>query len=99
MHYVDNISFEVRGNIVKISDIQHFDPSTILILRMSFINSVLLVTIHEDKLIINLKKKAIAMPRLSIENSEYSQKKVGARKPLKDSNNWQDILQLHEEII
>ena len=55
-------------------------------LGMPFINSVLLVTISEDKLIINLKKKAIAVPRLYIENSEArrenSQKKVGTRRPL-----------------
>lgn len=91
-HYVDNISLKVGGNIVKISAIQRFDPSASLMLGMPFINSVLLVTISEDKLIINLKKKAIVVPRLLIANSEArkenSQKKVGARKPLRHSNNW-----------
>lgn len=100
-HYVDNISLKVGGNMVKIFAIQCFDRSTSLMLGMPFINSVLPVTISEDKLIINLKKKAIAVPRLVIANSEArkenSQKKVGARKPLKDSNNWQEVLQLYEE--
>lgn len=68
-HYVDNVSLKVGGSIVKISNIQHYDPSASLFLGMSFINSVLPVTINEDNLIINLKKKAISVPRLTIANS------------------------------
>lgn len=56
-HYVDNIPLKVGGSIVKISAIQHFDPSASLMLGMPFINYVLPVTINEDKLIINLKRK------------------------------------------
>jgi len=89
------------GSIVKISAIQHFDPSASLMFGMPFINSVLAVTISEDKLIINLKKKAIVVPRLYVENSEArrenSQKKFGARKLVKDSNNWKEVLQLYEQ--
>jgi len=55
-HYVDNISMKVGGSIVKISAIQHYDPSASLFLGMLFINLVLSVTISEDKVIINLKK-------------------------------------------
>ena len=87
-HYVDNIPLKVGGSIVKISAIQRFNPSASLMLRMPFLNSVLPVTISQDKLIINLKKKAIIVSRLFIANSEVrhenSQKRVGARKPLKD---------------
>jgi len=61
-------------------------------LGMPFINSVLPVTISQDKLIINLKKEAISVPRLSIANSEArhenSQKRVGTRKLVKDSDDW-----------
>ena len=96
-HYVDNISLKVGGSIVKISAIQHFDPSSSLMLGMSFLYSVLPVIISQDKLIINLKKKAIFVPRLFIANSEArhenSQKRVGARKPLKDSDGWQEVPQ------
>lgn len=69
-HYVDNISLKVGGSIVKISTIQHFDPSTSLMLGMPFLNSVLPVTINQDKLVINLKKKAISVSRLFIAKSE-----------------------------
>lgn len=58
---------------------------------MPFINSVLPVTINEDKIIINLKKKAISVPRLQIADSEArkenSQRKTGIRKPENDSRN------------
>jgi len=87
-------------SIIKISAIQHYDPSASLMLGMPFINSVLPVTINQDKLIINLKKKAISVPRLSIANSEArqenSQKRVGTRKPVKDSDDWQEVLQIYE---
>ena len=47
-----------------------------------------------------MKKKAISVPRLFIANSEArhenSQKRVGARKPLKDSDDWQEVLQFYE---
>nr|AXB54821.1 polyprotein [Pinus nigra virus 1] len=99
-HYVDNISLKVGGSIVKISAIQHYDPSASLMLGMPFINSVLPVTISQDKLIINMKKKAISVPRLSIANSEArrenSQKKAGTRRPSKDSDDWQEVLQIYE---
>eukprot|EP00253_Pinus_taeda_P025971 PITA_25971 len=99
--YVDNIPLKIAGNVIKISAIQHYDPSTSLMLGMPLINPVLPVTNNKDKLIINLKKKAIYVPRLLIANSEAkkenSQKKAGARKPQKDSNNWQEVLQIYEE--
>jgi len=92
-HYVDNIPLKVGGSIVKISAIQHFDPSTSLMLGMPFLNSVLPVTINQDKLILNLMKKAIVVLRFFIANSEARhenrQKRVGAKKPLKDSDDWQ----------
>lgn len=99
-HYVDNISLKVWGSIVNISAIQHFDLSTSLMLGMPFINFVLPITINQDKMIINLKKKAISVPRLFVENSkaryENSQKRIGARKPKKDSDDWQEVLQFYE---
>jgi len=68
-------------------------------LGMPFLNSALPVTIIQDKMIINLKKKAIVVPRLFIANSEArhenSQKRVGARKPLKDSDDWQEVLKIY----
>ena len=68
---------------------------------MPFINYVLPVTISEDKVIFNIKKKAISVPRLTLANSEArrenSQKKAGTRRPLNDSNNWQEVLQIYEE--
>lgn len=100
-HYVDNVPLKIGGNIIKISTIQNYVPSTSLMLGMPFINSVLPMTINKDKLIINLNKKAISMPRLLIENledrKENIQKKAGARKPQKDSNNWKEVLQIYEE--
>lgn len=100
-HYVDNISLKVGGSVVKISAIQRYDPSASLFLGMPFINSILPVTISEDKLIINLKKKAIFVPRLQFADSEArkenSQRKVGARKPQNDSMHWQEVLQIYEE--
>jgi len=99
-HYVDNISLKVGGSVIKISAIQHYDPSASLMLGMPFINSVLPVTISQDKLIINLKKRAISVPRLSLANSEAryenSQKRVGTRRPVKDSDDWQEVLQFYE---
>jgi len=55
-YYVDNVSLNVGGKIVKISTIQYYDPSASLILGMLFINSVLPITISEDKVILNFKK-------------------------------------------
>ena len=74
-HYVDNISLKVGGSIIKISAIQNFDPSTSLMLGMPFLNSVLPVTISQDKLIINLKKKVIVIPILFIANLEARHEK------------------------
>lgn len=99
-HYVDNVSLKVGGSIIKISTIQHYDPSASLMLGMPFINFVLPVTISQDKLIINLKKKAISVPRLSLENSEArhenSKKRARTKRPLKDSDDWQEVLQICE---
>jgi len=99
-HYVDNISLKVGGDITKISIIHNYDPSASLMLGMPFLNSVLPVTINQDKIIINLKKKAIFVPRLFIANSEArhenSEKRVRARRPLKDSNDWHKVLQIYE---
>jgi len=67
-HYVDNVSLKVGGSIIKISAIQHYDPSASLMLGMSFLNFVLPITISQDKLIINLKKKSISLPRFFLEN-------------------------------
>jgi len=100
-HYVDNVSLKIGGSIVKISAIQHCDASASLILGMPFINSVLPVTISEDKIICNVKKKAVAVPRLTMENTEarreQSQKKVGIRKTKNESHDWQEVLQIYEK--
>jgi len=56
-HYVDNVSLRVRGSIVKIYAIQHYDTSTSLFLGMPFINSVFPVTISDDKVILNIKRR------------------------------------------
>jgi len=83
-HYVDNVSMRLGGSIIKISAIQHYDNSASLFLGMPFINSVLPVTISSDKIICNIKKKAIAVPRLTLADSEARkqnrQKKVGQQK-------------------
>lgn len=96
-HYVDNISMKIGGQIVKISAVQHYDPSTSLFLGMPFISSVYPVTISEDRLVVNIKKKVVVVPRLTMSNSEahkeQSQRKVGMRKPVNDSNNWYEVLQ------
>ena len=90
-HYVDDISLKVGGSIVVISTIQHYDPSASLFIGMPFINSVLPVTMSEDKMIFSMKKKAVAVPRLSLANSEarkeQSQRKAGIRKRENSSNN------------
>ena len=69
-------------------------------LEMPFIDYVLPMTINQDKLIINLKRKAISVPRLFIANSEArhenSQKRVGARKLVKDFGDWQEVLRFYE---
>lgn len=52
------------------SEIQHYDNSTSLFLGMPFINSILSVTISSDKIICNIKKKSIVVPRLTMANSE-----------------------------
>ena len=79
-HYFDNVSLKIGGSIVKISAIQHYDASTSLFLGMQFINSMLTITISDDKVILNIKKKAISVPRLTLANSEArkenSQKKA-----------------------
>ena len=99
-HYVDNISLKLGGSIIKISAIQHYDASASLFLGMPFINSVLPVTISEDKIIHNIKKKAVAVPRLTMANSEarreQSQKKVGSKKTRNESHDWKEVLQLYE---
>lgn len=99
-HYVDNISLKVGGSIVNIFTLQHFYPSASLMLGMPFINYVLPVIISQDKLIINLKNKDISISRLFIANSEArhenSQKRVGTGRPVKDYENWQEVLQFYE---
>lgn len=99
-HYVDNISLKISCNIVKISAIQHYNPSASLILGMPFINSIFPMTISEDKVIFNFKKQAISIPRLKFVDSEVireSQKKTNTRKPKNDSKDWQKVLQIYEE--
>ena len=101
-HYVDNVSLKIGGSIVKFSAVQHYDTSASLFLGMPFINSVLPVNISEDKFIFNIKKKKISVPRLTLANSEArkenSQKKAGTRRrPLNESNNWQEVLQIYED--
>ena len=100
-HYVDNVSLKIGGSIVKISVIQHYDASASLFLGIPFINFVLPVTISEDKIICNIKKKAVAVPRLTMANSEarreQSQKKVGIKKSKNESHDWQEVLQIYEK--
>lgn len=95
-HYVDNVSLKIWGSIVKMSTIQHYVASASLFLGIPFINLVLPVTISEDKIICNIKKKAIEVPRLTLANSEarkeQSQKKVGINKSRNESHNWQEVL-------
>ena len=69
-HYVDNIPLKVGGSVINLSTVQHFDPSASLFLGMKFINSILIVTLTEDKLICTIKKKFVAMPRLFLANLE-----------------------------
>lgn len=68
---------------------------------MPFINYVLPVTIGEDKIIFNIKKKAISVPRLTLANSEarreHSQKKAGIKKSQNESHDWQEVLQIYEK--
>ena len=67
---------------------------------MPFINSVLLVTITEDKVICTIKKKVVAVPRLFLANSEarkeQSQKKAEIKRPANDSNDWSEVLNVYE---
>ena len=89
-HYVNNIPLKVGGSVINLSAVQHFDPSASLFLGMPFINSVFPVTITEDKVICTIKKKAVAMPRLFLANSEarkeQSQKKAEIKRLANDSN-------------
>lgn len=87
-HYVDNISSKLGGKIIKVSAIQHYDPSASLFLGMPFINSIFPVTISKDKVIFNFKKQAISAPRLKfayLEVRRESPKKTNTRKPKIDS--------------
>jgi len=99
-HYVDNISMKLGGVTVKISAIQHYDASASLFLGMPFINSVLPVTISEDKIICNVKKKAVAISRLTMANSEARreqiQKRVGPKKVKNESHDWKEVLRIYE---
>jgi len=99
-HYVDNVSLKIGGSIVKISAIQHYDAFTSLFLGIPFINSVFPVTISENKIICNIKKKEVAVPRLTLANSEarreQSQKKVGIKKTKNESHDWKEVLQIYE---
>jgi len=91
---------KLGGVTIKISAIQHYDASTSLFLGMPFINSVLPITISEDKVICNIKKKAVAVPRLKMANSEakkgQSQKRVGPRKVKNESHDWKEVLMIYE---
>ena len=81
--------------------IQHYDPYESLFLGMPFINCVIPLTISANKIIMNMKKKAISVNWLTIEDSEVkksdSQKKAGIRKPQNDSNNWVEVLQSYND--
>jgi len=75
-HYVDNIPMKIGGNIIKISAIQYYDQSSSLILGMPFITSVLPMTITKDKIICNIKNKAVCVNRISLAESDVKSRKT-----------------------
>ena len=100
---MDNISFKIGGEIIKISCVKHYDPSASLFLGMPFINSVLPFTITHDRVICTIKKKAVAVNRLTLADSEVKsnkvQKKAAMKNPAKDSDDWVEVLKIYEDRI
>jgi hypothetical protein len=101
--FLDNVSIKVVGRKMKMNGIQHYDPSSSCMLGMPFIMYVLTFTITVDKVISNIKNKAVYVQRFSVaktnvENKYAEIKKKGVkRKPENDSKDWKNVLQVYED--